>query len=96
VVNWAQEAHVSVPHSSPPSLQPLIRSCVFFSKVMISSPHAKPCVPLPVARGCNIDNVPSIGTLLACCQGLVAIHKEASSIRLIHFTLQEYLRAHPG
>jgi len=41
------------------------------------------------------DNVPSIGTLLACCQGLVAVDKEASTIRLIHFTLQEYLEAHP-
>ena len=41
------------------------------------------------------DNVPSIGTLLACCQGLVVVDKETSGIRLIHFTLQEYLRAHP-
>ena len=43
----------------------------------------------------NPDNVPSIGTLLACCQGLVFVDKEASTVRLIHFTLQEYLRAHP-
>ena len=43
----------------------------------------------------NIDNVPSIGTLLASCQGLVVVEKEASTVRLIHFTLQEYLRAHP-
>ena len=43
----------------------------------------------------NTDNVPSIGTLLACCQGLIAVDKEASTVRLIHFTLQEYLRAHP-
>ena len=43
----------------------------------------------------NSDNVPSIGTLLACCQGLVFVDKEASTVRLIHFTLQEYLRAHP-
>ena len=41
------------------------------------------------------DNVPSVGTLLACCQGLVTVDKEASTVRLIHFTLQEYLRAHP-
>ena len=40
----------------------------------------------------NADNVPSIGTLLACCQGLVVLEKGASTIRLIHFTLQEYLR----
>jgi len=41
------------------------------------------------------DDVPSIGTLLTCCQGLVAVDKEASTVRLIHFTFQEYLRAHP-
>jgi len=41
------------------------------------------------------DNVPSIGTLLTCCQGLVSVDKEASTVRLIHFTLYEYLRAHP-
>ena len=33
--------------------------------------------------------------MLACCQGLVAVDKEGSTARLIHFTLQEYLRAHP-
>ena len=43
----------------------------------------------------NSDNIPSTGTLLACCQGLVVIDKEASTVRLIHFTLQEYLCAHP-
>jgi len=42
----------------------------------------------------NTDNVPSIGTLLTCCQGLVVVEKEASTVRLIHFTLKEYLRAH--
>ena len=43
----------------------------------------------------NSNNIPSIRTLLSCCQGLVVVDKEASTIRLIHFTLQEYLRAHP-
>jgi len=43
----------------------------------------------------NSDNVPSIGTLLTCCQGLVSVYKETSTVRLIHFTVQEYLRAHP-
>ena len=42
----------------------------------------------------NTDNVPSIGTLLPCCRGLVMVEKEVSTVRLIHFTLQEYLRAH--
>ena len=41
------------------------------------------------------NNVPLIGTLLSRCQGLVVVDKEASPVRLIHFTLQEYLRAHP-
>ena len=40
-------------------------------------------------------DVPSIMTLLACCQGLIVVDKEASTVRLIHFTLQEYLKAHP-
>ena len=43
----------------------------------------------------NTGNVPSISTLLACCQGLVVVEKESSAVRLIHLTLQEYLRAHP-
>ena len=43
----------------------------------------------------NSDNVPSIGTLISCCQGLVVVDKETSAFRLIHFTLQEYLRARP-
>jgi len=43
----------------------------------------------------NTDNVPSIGTLLTCCQGLVVVDKKASTVRLIHFTLQEYFRVHP-
>jgi len=45
--------------------------------------------------GLDTDNIPSIGTLLACSQGLVAVDKEASTVRLVHFTLQEYLQAHP-
>ena len=44
----------------------------------------------------NSDNVPSISTLVSCCQGLITIDKEASTARLIHFTLQEYLSTHPN
>ena len=54
------------------------------------------CHALSVETGSpnlNADNVPSIGTLLSCCQGLVVVDKKASIIRLIHFTLQEYLKA---
>ena len=38
------------------------------------------------------DNVPSIGTLLGCCQGLVSVDKGASTVQLTHFTLQEYIQ----
>jgi len=41
------------------------------------------------------DNVPSIHTILGCCLGLIAVDREASTVRLIHFTLHEYLRDHP-
>ena len=47
------------------------------------------------SAGLDGDNVPSMETLLCCCQGLVSVDKEASTVRLVHFTLQEYLRAHP-
>ena len=39
-------------------------------------------------------NVPSIKILLSCTLGLVMIDEQASTVRLIHFTLQEYLAAH--
>ena len=42
------------------------------------------------------ENIPSLGTLLDCCQGLIAVDKEASTVRLIHYTVQEYLYSHPG
>jgi len=42
----------------------------------------------------NPDNVPSISTLVSCCQGLITVDKEPLAVRLIHFTLQEYLAAH--
>jgi len=42
----------------------------------------------------NSDNVPAIETLLACCQGLVTVDKQASTARLIHHTLREYLCTH--
>jgi len=42
------------------------------------------------------ENIPSIVTLLHCCQGLITVDKGASVVRLIHHSLQEYLCAHPG
>ena len=42
------------------------------------------------------DNVPPITTLLGCCQGLITVDKEASTVRLIHHTLREYLSSCPN
>jgi len=43
----------------------------------------------------SANNVPSISTLTSCCQGLITADKEASTLPLAHFTLREYLAAHP-
>ena len=43
----------------------------------------------------NVDNVPSVSTLVSCCQGLIAVDKEGSPVRPIHPTLQRYLSARP-
>jgi len=55
------------------------------------------CYALAVEMGStdiNPNNVPSIGTVLSCCQGLTAVDEGSSTIRLIHFTLKEYLSRH--
>ena len=39
----------------------------------------------------NENNAPSMSTLVGCCQGLITVDKERSTVRLVHFTLQEYL-----
>jgi len=57
------------------------------------------CHALAVEMGAmdfDPENIPSIGTLLHCCQGLITVDKEASIVRLIHYTVQEYLCSHPG
>jgi len=41
------------------------------------------------------DGIPAISTLLGCCLGLVTVDQGGSTVRLVHFTLQEYLCAHP-
>ena len=43
------------------------------------------------SRDFNAENIPSMSTLMSCCQGLITVDKEASTVRLIHFTLKEYL-----
>ena len=47
------------------------------------------------SKNFNPDNVPSIATLVGCCQGLISVDKEGTTVRLIHFTLKEYLSARP-
>ena len=47
-------------------------------------------------RDFDPENVPSMSTLLDCCQGLITVDPEASTVRLIHYTVQEYLCSHPG
>ena len=41
----------------------------------------------------NLDNIPSIKRLLASCLGLVIVDKEEATVRLVHFTLQEYINS---
>jgi len=49
----------------------------------------------PGSKDFNGGNIPSMSTLVSYCQGLITVDKEASTVRLIHFTLQEYLSARP-
>ena len=49
----------------------------------------------PGSTGFDADNVPSISTVVGCCQGLITVDKETSTVRLTHFTLKEYLSIHP-
>ena len=44
----------------------------------------------------NVDNAPSTRTFLSCTLGLLTIDQQSSTVRLVHFTLQEYLAAHPN
>ena len=56
------------------------------------------CYALAVQIGStdfDVGNIPSMSTLVNCCQGLITVDKEASTVRLIHFTLQEYLSTRP-
>ena len=41
----------------------------------------------------NPDNIPSTQTLLASCLRLVTVDRGESTVRLMHFTLQEYLNS---
>ena len=39
----------------------------------------------------DVENVPTIRTLLACSLGLITVEASSSTVRLVHFSLQEYL-----
>ena len=43
----------------------------------------------------NVERIPSVEALLSCCLGLIIVDREASTVRLIHYTLQEYLYTCP-
>jgi len=57
------------------------------------------CHALGVEKGStdlNIRNVPTIEALLASSLGLVTVEKSSSTLRLVHYTLQEYLSHKPN
>ena len=41
------------------------------------------------------ENIPALRTLLASCLGLVTVEASSSTVRLVHFTLQEHLSSDP-
>jgi len=43
----------------------------------------------------NPKNIPSVEILLSCCLRLIVVDRGASTVRLIHFTLQEHLHTCP-
>ncbi|KAG0632831.1 ankyrin repeat-containing domain protein [Tuber brumale] len=43
----------------------------------------------------DVENVPALRTLLSSCLGLVTVEASSSTVRLVHFTLQEYLSSDP-
>ena len=43
----------------------------------------------------NNDNTPTIRTIMNCGLGLLTVDSSSSTVRLMHFTLQEYILANP-
>lgn len=48
----------------------------------------------PESAGSDPDFVPSMSCVLECCLGLVIFDEHANTVRLVHFSLQEYLETH--
>ena len=44
----------------------------------------------------NRDSQPRPGIIVDCCMGLVTVDEETSEVRLVHFSVQEYLHAKQG
>ena len=44
----------------------------------------------------DIGNLPAVETLLECALGLITVEKSSSTVRLVHYTLQEYLSHNPN
>ena len=44
----------------------------------------------------DVENVPTIRTLIGCSLGLITVEASSSIVRLVHFTLQEYLSNNPS
>jgi len=85
--------------------QPRSRSKLGMEALMWISHSERPlrveelCHVLGVEEGSidiNIENIPAMETLLACTLGLVTVEKSSSTLRLIHYTLQEYLSHNPN
>ncbi|RPA99418.1 hypothetical protein L873DRAFT_1635309, partial [Choiromyces venosus 120613-1] len=47
------------------------------------------------SKDLNNDNQPTIRTILSCGLGLITLDSSSSTVRLVHFTLQEYILANP-
>ena len=43
----------------------------------------------------DTENVLALRTLVSCCLGLVTVEVSSSTVRLVHFTLQEHLSNDP-
>ncbi|OCK73209.1 hypothetical protein K432DRAFT_269914, partial [Lepidopterella palustris CBS 459.81] len=50
------------------------------------------CATVEMDEDLDEENFPSRGTFLDCCLGLATVEKETSTVRLVHYSLQEYLR----
>ena len=48
------------------------------------------------SRDLDLENIPALRTLLTSSLGLVTVEAPSSTVRLVHFTLQEHLLSDPA